>query len=456
VSARPFLGASASDGRPIPHHSPMPTDVAAPVDAAASATVPAAAAEPIDLTADPAAEPLRRNRDFRAFVSAEGISALGDSVSFTALPLLVLALTGSGLAMGVVGALQTLPDLVFGLMAGAVADRSDQKRMMVLSDLGRAILTALIPLSVVLNGPTMAVILIVAAPMSTLRSLFLAAYTAAVPAIVGRPRLAQANSYFEVVYSTGFIIGPAIAGVLATAIGPGPTMAIDAASFVFAAIGIALIKRPLRAPGDRPESHYLADIREGISFIVRHPVLRATILFWSLTSVVSAGLVTALTVRITRDLGRRPDDFGLVLAAFGVGTVAGALWASRLRHGPAWPQILGGNLVRGVALVVVAMVASVELMAALSFVAGVSSTLVLIAYITLRSAYAPDELLGRVGSTARTLSLGMQPIGMLATGALIDATSGGTALMVIGVLLAAASFLFAPSRGLRAASLEGR
>src|SRR5205085_4517606 len=69
--------------------------------------------------------------------------------------------------------LQTLPDLVFGLFAGAIADRSNQKRMMVIAHLGRAVLTALIPLSVVLHGPTMAVILIVAAPMSTLRSLFL-------------------------------------------------------------------------------------------------------------------------------------------------------------------------------------------------------------------------------------------------------------------------------------------
>src|SRR3954469_20366393 len=191
-----------------------------------------------------APEPLSENRDFRVLLVSQGVSSLGDSVSFTALPLLVLALTGSGLAMGVVGALQTLPDLVFGLVAGAIADRSDQKRMMVLTDLGRAVLTALIPLSVFLGGPTMAVILIVAAPMSTLRSLFLAAYTAAVPAIVGRPRLAQANSYFEVVYSTGFIIGPAVAGFLSAAIGPGATMGIDAISFAVAAIGVALIRRP--------------------------------------------------------------------------------------------------------------------------------------------------------------------------------------------------------------------
>ena len=428
----------------------MSSDLVAPVEAdAARAPFNEAAATDAD------AGPLARNRDFRAFVIAEGISSVGDAVSFTALPLLVLALTGSGFAMGIVGALQALPDLVFGLFAGAIADRSNQKRMMVLSDLGRAALTALIPLSVVLHGPTMAVVLIVAAPMSTLRSLFLAAYTAAVPAIAGRARLAQANSYFEVVYSTGFIVGPAIAGLLATAIGPGLTLGIDAASFVVASMGIALIRRPLHAPGDRPESHLVVDIREGIEFIVRHPVLRSSILFWSATSVVSAGLVTALTVRITRDLALPASALGLVLATFGMGTVVGALWASRIRHGRAWPQILGGNLARGVALVVVAFMASIEVMAALAFAEGIASSLVLIAYITVRSAYAPDELLGRVGSTARTLSLGLQPVGMLVTGALIDLTSGSTALLAMGLLLTAASVLFAPSRGLRAAVLDG-
>jgi MFS family permease len=404
----------------------------------------------------PSSESLARNSDFRALVTAEGISAVGDAVSFTALPLLVLALTGSGFAMGIVGALQTLPDLVFGLVAGAIADRGDQKRILFLTNLGRGALTALIPLSALLNGPTMAVILLVAAPLSTLRSLFLAAYTAAVPAIVGRARLAQANSYFEVVYSSCFIAGPAIAGLLSTVIGPGPTLAIDAASFVAASAGVALIRRPLKAPGDRPESQLWADIREGIQFIVRHPVLRTSILFWSATSIASAGLVTALTIRITRDLRLPPSAFGLVIATFGMGTVVGALWASRIRRGVAWPQILGGNLLRGVALAGVGLVASIELMGVLAFAAGVASTLVLIAYITMRAAYSPDELLGRIGSTARTLSLGLQPIGMLAAGALVDLTNGSTTLIVMGAILAGLSFLFLPSRGLRAARLEGK
>src|SRR5215208_5071732 len=118
------------------------------------------------MSREPFAVPLGRNRDFKVVLTSQGISAFGDAVNFTALPLLVLALTGSGLAMGIVGAFQTLPDLVFGMVAGAAADRSDRKRLMLVADLGRAGLTALIPLSVALGGPTLVVILIVAAPLS--------------------------------------------------------------------------------------------------------------------------------------------------------------------------------------------------------------------------------------------------------------------------------------------------
>ena len=212
-------------------------------------------------------QPLAQNRDFKVLLSSQGVSALGDAVSFTALPLVVLALTGSGLAMGVVATLQTLPDLALAMIAGALADRNDRKRMMFLADAGRAILTALIPISAILAGPTMAVILIVAAPMSMLRSFFRAGYISSVPALVGRSQVGRANSFFEAIYSVGFIVGPAIAGVLATTIGPGPTLAIDAASFAVSALGLLFVRRDLRAPIDGHRGPLLADIREGIDWL---------------------------------------------------------------------------------------------------------------------------------------------------------------------------------------------
>lgn len=401
--------------------------------------------------------PLAQNRDFRILLSTQGASSLGDGVSFTALPLLVLALTGSGFAMGIVGALQTLPDLLLGMVAGALADRSDRKRMMFLADLGRGALTALIPLSVALGGPTMVVILIVAAPMSILRSFFLAGYTASVPGLVGRSQVGRANSYFETVYSSGYIVGPAIAGVLASTIGPGPTLAIDAVSFGLSALGLVLVQRDLRAPVDRAEAHLLTEIRQGIDFIIASPTLRVVILFWGATSILTAPLITALAVRVTRDMGEAPSVLGLLIAAYGVGTVLGSLLTSRQApSGRIAPILLGGNLITGSGLLIIAIRPELPLLVGVAFIAGIAQSMVLVTYVTVRATHSPDELLGRIGSTARTISLGLQPIGLLAGGALIDLTSGSTTLAAMGVGVIAVSLAFAPLSALRQASLMPR
>jgi len=329
--------------------------------------------------------------------------------------------------------------------------------MMFLADLGRAGLTALIPISVALGGPTMAVILLVAAPTSILRSFFLAGYTASVPALVGRSQIGRANSYFEAVYSAGYIIGPAIAGVLAATIGPGPTLAIDALSFALSALGLLLVRRDLRAPVDRPRRRLLTEIREGIDFIAADPTLRTVILFWGATSILLAPLVTALAVHVTRDLGEPPSVLGLILASYGVGTVLGSLLtARRIGRGRVAEILLGGNLVIGLALVVVAVSVATPLQIGAAFVAGIAQSMVLVTYITLRTAYSPDDLLGRIGSTARSISLGLQPIGLLVGGALIDLTSGSATIALIGVAVATIALVFAPIAAMRHATVMPR
>src|SRR3954469_15443444 len=115
----------------------------------------------LDTQAVVADEPLGRNPDFLTLLVSQTVSVAGDAVSATALPLLVLALTGSGLAMGIVGAINNVADFFLAAIAGAMADRGDRKRMMFVADLGRAVFTALIPLSDFVHGPTMAVILLV-------------------------------------------------------------------------------------------------------------------------------------------------------------------------------------------------------------------------------------------------------------------------------------------------------
>lgn len=410
--------------------------------------------DPIPQPAEGGVEPLSRNRDLRVFLLSQGISSLGDAVSITALPLLVLALTGSGVALGVVGALQALPDLGVALFAGVLADRTDRKRMMFRADLGRALLTALIPLSVAVGGPTMAVILLVAAPLSVLRAVFRAGYISSLPSLVGRPQLARANAALESAYSVAFIVGPAIAGLLAASIGPGLTLGIDAASYLVSAVGLFLVARDLRPPADRPSTPIVGDIREGILHIVHDPLLRAAILLFATFSAAIASVVGALAFRITRELGEPSTTLGVVLTAWGIGAVAGSLVSGRVRRGtPVAPVLVGSLLTAGGALVGVALVAPVAAIGIFAAVFGVAESVVSVTYISVRAAYSPDHLLGRIAGTARVMALALQPIGLLAGGVLLDAIGGSATIGLMGLVVLALGLAFGRVPALRRATI---
>jgi MFS family permease len=413
------------------------------------------AAEALVTPAPAAARGLWQNRDFRLVLGGQSISAFGDAITFTALPLLVVTLTGSGLAMGTVGVLQTLPDLFFGLPAGALADRWDRRRLIIWADLGRALLTALIPLSFALGWPTMLVILAVTFPINTLRVLFLAAWTAATPAIVGRDQVGRANGYTEAAFSISFIVGPAIAGFLVASIGPGPTLAIDAASFLVSAGAMVRVKRRLRATRTGSPTRLMADITEGLRFLAGERTLRVAVSYWSLVSVASASLVPAVIFYLTQEHHAGSDVVGLILSGYGVGYLVGALVAGRLSSGPLGRLMIAFNLASAAVLAVFVLVPEPIVQAAMTFAAGGCSAVVLISYLTLRATIPPDELLGRVGSTARTISLGLSPIGLFAGGIALDAFGGRDTLLGIAALVAIVSLVFATSATLRAARARG-
>jgi hypothetical protein len=401
-------------------------------------------------------EPLAANRDFWTVLIGQGISSFGDAITNTALPILVLALTGSGFVMGIVGVLTTLPDLILGLPAGAYADRWSRRRMMLTADIGRAALTALVPISVWLDGPTLAVVLLVAFPLNALRVLWLAAYTAAVPGLVGRSHIARANAIFEAVFNVGWIAGPALAGVLAATIGPGPTIAIDAATFAVSALAMLVVRRPLRPDARAETPHLMDDIREGVRYVLGQPTLRAVIAMWTTTQVLLAGLTTALIYYITIDRGLGAGVVGVVLSAFAVGSLGGSLVAARMNFTAVGRVMLVGVVVTGSLLMLVGLGVPVWVIVVSAGASGLVMSNVLVSYVTLRTQLSPDALLGRVGSTARTASVGLMPIGALVTGAMLDVVGGTATLVAIGGATLASGVLFAALPNLRRARVPRR
>ena len=401
--------------------------------------------------AEPLDPPLRANRDFLVVLSGQGTSALGDAVSFTAVPLLVFGLTGSGLAMGFVGALQTLPDFLLGLPVGALADRWDRRRPMLLADLGRALLTACIPLAFLLGLPVMPVVYLVMFPLNALRVAFMAGWTASVPILVGPTRIAAGASTIEAVANLGFIVGPALAGVAVGVVGPGPTIAIDALSFAISAGSLTLVRRSLRSVSTVPRRHLASEMLDGVRFLAREHTLRVVLFFYATTALCTAAIIPALTIYIEGDLRLGAVLFGLVLSAYSVGAVIGALTGPRLMRGSLAPLLLGGAATTGTLMIVLALVGVPAVLVATAFGAGITQAFVLVSYVTLRASLTPHELLGRVGSTARIVTLGLQPVGLLVGGIALQTVGGAVTLVGMGSLTIAAAVLFSLSSTMRGA-----
>jgi MFS family permease len=398
---------------------------------------------------------LLHDRDFASVLVGQGVSAMGSAVTMVAMPLLVLLLTGSGLLMGVVGILETAPDLLVGLPAGAYADRWDRRRVMILADAGRALLTALIPLAVIAGLPAVPVIMLVVAPINVLRVLFSAAQNASIPTLAGRDRLNAGAAYFEAVWALGYVLGPALAGLLIAFVGPGPTIALDALSFAFSAGSVVLVRRSLTPPpADGPRRPVVADVREGLSYVWGNRPLRLTIAFYATLSLLMAPFVPAFTYFLVRDRGMDAGGLGLMISIFSTGMVIGALVATRLKSERLGLRMVAAAIVTGAGLALGRLIPSPVLLGILGLGVGGAWTLVEVSYVTLRLGASPEALLGRISTVAKTATVGVQPIGMPIGGLLIDRIGGGATLAAMGLAAVAVSLAFGASGSIRSAGAD--
>jgi MFS family permease len=392
------------------------------------------------------------SREFRVVLAGQAVSALGDAITLTAMPLLVLALTGSGAWMGVVGALQFLPDLLFSLVAGVLADRVDRRRLVVAADLGRAALTLLIPIAHWTDLPTLGVLVAVTFPVNALRVVSDAGLSSALPQLAGREHLARANSYMEATLSVPYIVGPGIAGALVAWIDAPSTLAIDAVTFVLSAAAFMAVRRPLRAERPAHMPSWWRDLRDGVRFIRQEPLVRTVIGFWVVIALVTTPLITTLSYYLTIDRDRGAEVFGFVGSAWSIGYLGGSLLAGRLPNRRLGTRLVVAGAAIGALILVIAATGAIVVYFAAGAVIGAALAVIVVTASTLRATLTPDDLLGRVGAASRTLALGLQPVAMLAAGALIQASDGRGALIVLGAMAAAGSLLFAPLRRFRGAT----
>jgi Transmembrane secretion effector len=389
-------------------------------------------------------------RDFWLYFSGQLISQVGGSFTLFALPLLVFKLTHSATNLALTTASDFVPYLLFGLVLGAVADRVDRKRMMLLTDVGRAAVIAALPVLALSGTLRVEDIYAVAFVQSTLGILFNCGEFAATPSLVGRDDLVAANGRIMATNSAGQILGPILAGVLVTLMPPAGLLFFDAASFVVSAASLAVIRRSFNA-ADRPAAatagiqRLLADVRAGLRYVWSNPVLRNISVMMALINFVASTENSQLVLFAKRVLGASDSQVAVLFAAGAAGVVAVSMSAGPIRRRLSFAvTALGSLVIAGLTVTAMALIGSYPAALILWAASSGFGLLLNINTSSLRQAIVPDEMYGRVVSIAQVLAWSAIPLGALAGAAAIQ-LSGSVAgvYAVAGGLTALIALLFA-------------
>ena len=364
--------------------------------------------------------PLWRNRDYMLLWSGQLVSSIGTRVSMLAFPLLVLAITGSPAQAGLIAALRGLPYALFILPAGALVDRWDRKRVMILCDTGRALALGSIPVALVLGHLTIIQLAIVSLVEGTLFTFFGLAETACLPQVVSKEQLPGAAAQNQLVDSVSGMIGPSFGGIL-YGIGRAIPFLTDAITYGVSVLSLFFIKKQFQEERDVKPIRLWAEIGEGLTWLWHAPVIR-------FIALLTGGLILPVTgyalILIVLAQGQHASSFviGLIFATAGIGSIVGALLVTPLQRRFSFGQLMiGATWMWALTWLLIAFAPNPLI---LGIATGLSFIVVPI-YMSVQFAYRlsiiPDHLQGRVNSVFRLIAFGSEPIGLAITGLLLQA-----------------------------------
>lgn len=401
-----------------------------------------------------------RGRDFRLLWAGEAVSLLGDQFYMIALPWLVLQLTGDALAVGAILALGGIPRALFMLVGGAITDRFTPRSVMLASNLLRMLLVSILA-GIVLSGLAELWMLFAFALLFGLAdAFFFPAQSAIIPRLVKEEHFETANAIMQGTMRFSLFAGPALAGGLIALLGSaggtgdatpqmsgiGVAFAFDALTFLVSALSLWCI-RPVQGSPATQEAQtgsLLSAIRQGLAYVWEHLSLRTVFMLIAVgTFLINGPVAVGIPVLADTRFAEGAAAFGIIMSAFGGGSLAGILLAGSLPApsprrlglvlGATWSGLGLGVLLLGLAPTTLAA-------AMVALVMGLSNGYVVILFIAWLQRNTPSAMLGRMMSLLMFSEAGLLPVSMAITGALVRLSpawlfvaSGG--LMMLLVLL---------------------
>jgi MFS family permease len=392
-----------------------------------------------------------RIRNYRLFIVGQLISVTGTWMQTVAQTWLVVDLTGSGVDLGITVALQFLPMLLFGLWGGALADRSDKRRLLIAMQIAGGLLALILYALVATDTVELWMIYVLAFALGMVTAIDMPARQSFVIEMVGPDEVPNAVGLNSAMYNSGRIIGPAAAGVTIATLGLAPAFLANALSFVPVIVALAMM-RPEELFLRKPAVRERGEVRAGLLYAWREPTLRSTLLLVGVLGMFGFNFIVVLPLLAKFTFGGDAGLYSLFTALMAFGSLTGAL-ISASRTKPTTAMLVGSGLAFG-GLVLLTSVVPTAWMAAIVLVAvGMAMMLFMATANTTLQLNSDPAMRGRVMALYGLLFLGTTPVGGPVMGWIAEAWGPRVGLAIGGSLSLVAALAAVRVRVRRAAAI---
>lgn len=400
---------------------------------------------------------LWRRGAFRWIVAGETLSQLGDSSFQIVLAWLVLTTSGSPATLAGVFVAAAVPRGALMLLGGAVTDRWSPRTVMLICHLGRALAVAALTISAAVGALRIWQFIAVAVMLGVADAFFWPASSSITPSLVAPGQLTRANAVTSVGEQVGGLVGPVLGGVLLAATTPALAIGFNAATFMVAAATVATAPKrgpiPPASTGSKPVRRLLHDLHEGLTHAVRDPTVRVVLLLVGAATLSYSGLFAVGLPALARHYPNGSVVLGLMVSAWGVGQLIGAVSAGVTGLPRRWGLlIIVMTITEGTAFAVLGLITTDVLAIVVLAVLGIGVAYSTdVALPTFVQSQAPERLLGRINSIINLPRVLLEPVSIAGMGLLLEVNLRLTFLiaalpmLLVGVRLA----LSATARGLR-------
>jgi MFS family permease len=386
-----------------------------------------------------------QHRNFRLFFGGQSISLVGTWITRVATSWLVYRLTGSELLLGVAGFAGQIPTLIITPFAGVIVDRHDRRRILLWTQCGSLLQSALLAVLTFTNIITVRQIIWLQVVQGIINSFDTPARQAFVSEMVeDRRDLPNAIALNSSMVNGTRIIGPSIGGVLIAAFGEGWCFAIDAISYVAVIASIIAMRVPPRVRHEAAEMHLLEELHHGWKYVLQSVPIRSALTLVAIISTAGTPYTVLMPAIAARVLHGGPNTLGLLMTATGIGALSGALYLAQRESVVGLGRIIGwASAVFGIGLVLFSMTTSLWLAFPVLAVAGCGFMIHLAATNTILQTIVEERLRGRVMSFYTMAFFGTVPIGSLLGGLIADRYGATDTVLVSGIICLAGSAWFA-------------